>query len=179
MQPLNHCNMKHCRLISRCEVLDRGQKMIKHYEIFADYFQFYLWDAIERPNAPEDYDDEDIRRRVKAAPFIVVIQPARNMDVPVGIEVADAPPPLVLDDWDHIAEASIELPSGRLEIHECTGGSIDIIPVSPGSYRVRACFGGLDTLSEDGLDGDDHYRIVLWRAPLAPVEVLKHYIEPG
>ncbi len=73
------------------------------------------------------------------------------------------PPPLALDDWDHVAEASIELPSGRLEIHECTGGSIDIIPVTPGSYRVRACFVGLDTLSEDWLDGDDHYYITLCR----------------
>ena len=148
------------------------------YQIFADYFQFYLWDAGERPNPPEDYDDDDIRRRIKAAPFVVVIQSVRNNEVPVEIDVALAAPPLTLDDWDHVAEASIEVPSGRIEIHECTGGSIDIIPVTPGSYRVRVCFAGLDTLSDDGVDGDDHYRIALWPAPLAPVEVLKHHIEP-
>ena len=158
---------------------DRSLQVIMRYQIFADYFQFYLWDADKRPNAPEDYDDEDIRRRIKAAPFVVVVQPVRNMEVPVEIEVASALPPLVLDDWDHVAEASIEIPSGRLEIHECTGGSIDIVSVPPGSYRVRACFAGLGTLSEDGLDGDDRYHITLWPAPPAPVEVLKHYIEPG
>ena len=131
-----------------------------------------------RPEAPTDYTEEDTRRRIKAAPFVVVIQPARNMAVPVEVEVSDAPPALELEGWDHVAEASLELPSGRLEIHECTGGSIDVLPVRPGTYRARACFGGLDTLSDDGLDGDDRYRIVLWPAPFAPVDILKQYKAP-
>jgi hypothetical protein len=152
---------------------------LKRYEIFADYYQFYLWDEGERPEAPTDYTEEDICRRIKAAPFMVVIQPVRNMDVPLEVEVAETSPALVLEGWDHIAEASIELPSGRLEIHESTGGSIDVLPLLPGTYRARAYFGGLNTLSDDGLDGDDHYRVVLWPAPFAPVEVLKRYAEPS
>lgn len=147
----------------------------KRYDVFSDYFQFYLWDEGERPDAPTDYTDEDTGRRIKAAPFVVVIQPVRNMTVPVEVEVTDASPALVLESWDHVAEASIELPSGRLEIHECTGGSVDVLPILPGTYRVRAYFGGLNTLSDDGLDGDDRYRIVLWPAPFAPVQVLKQY----
>ncbi len=148
---------------------------MRQYEIFADYHQFYLWDHGTSPTAPTDYTDEDLQRRIKAAPFLVVIQPERNMDVPVQLDLRDAAPDEPLDAWDHVAEASLELPSGQLEIHECTGGSIDIIPLPPGSYRVRACFGGLGTLSEDGLDGEDHYRLTLWPAPLAPVAVLKQY----
>jgi hypothetical protein len=150
----------------------------KRYEVFADYFQFYLQDEGERPEAPIEYTDEDIDRRIKAAPFLVVIQPARNMTVPVEVEVTEEAPALLPEDWDHIAEASIELPSGRLEIQECTGGSIDVLPLVPGTYRARAYFGGLDTLSQDGLDGDDRYRIVLWPAPFAPVALLKRYEGP-
>lgn len=149
--------------------------MSRHYEIFADYFQFYLWDAGKMPEPPTDYVEADLRNRIKAAPFVVVIQPVRNMDVPVVLDLGDAPPPLDLDAWDHVAEASLDLPSGRLEIHECTGGSIDILDVPPGSYRVRACFAGLGTLSDDGLDGEDRYHLTLWPAPAAPVEVLKQY----
>ena len=108
----------------------------------------------------------------------MVIQPSRNMTVPVEIEVSDVPPTLAFENWDHVAEASIELPSGRLEIHECTEGSIDVLPVAPGTYRVRAYFGGLDTLSDDGLDGDDQYSIFLWPAPFAPIEILKQYVDP-
>ena len=153
--------------------------MQKRYEIFADYHQFYLWDHDANPNSALDYDDADIERRIKAAPFLVVVQPERNMSVPVELEVADHPPGGDYDDWDHVAEASLELPSGKLEIHECTGGSIDILSVPPGTYRVRAYFGGLDTLSEDRLDGDDHYRILLWPAPSADIAVLKQYVEPS
>jgi len=149
--------------------------MDRRYEIFADYFQFYLWDAGEMPEPPTDYVETDLRARIKAAPFVVVIQPVRNMDVPVTLALAEAAPVLDLDAWDHVAEASLDLPSGRLEIHECTGGSIDILDVAPGGYRVRACFAGLDTLSEDGLDGDDRYHLTLWPAPAAPVEVLKQH----
>ena len=152
--------------------------MIKRYSIFADYHQFYLWDHEANPDAPTDYTDEDTVRRIKAAPFVVVVQPERNMAVPVDVEIAHEPPELALDVWDHVAEASLTLPSGRLEIHECTGGSIDILTVPAGTYRVRAYYGGLKTLSDDGLDGDDHYRIVLWPAPFADLAVLKQYVDP-
>jgi hypothetical protein len=149
--------------------------MTRHYEIFADYFQFYLWDADEKPEPPTDYSDTDVQARIKAAPFAIVVQPVRNMAVPVVLDVTTTAPTLALDAWDHVAEASLELPSGRLEIHECTGGSVDILDVAPGSYRVRALFAGLDTLSDDGLDGEDHYQLVLWPAPNGPVEVLKQF----
>jgi hypothetical protein len=152
--------------------------MIKRYTIVADYHQFYLWDQGESPDAPTDYTDEDTLRRIKTGPFVVVVQPERDMDVPFELEIMAGPPDPDLDVWDHVAEASLDLPSGRLEIHECTGGSIDVLAVPPGTYRVRTHHGGLRTLSEDRLDGDDHYRIVLWPAPFAELAVLKQYVDP-
>lgn len=152
--------------------------MIKRYSIFADYHQFYLWDHGASPDVPTDYAEADLVRRIKTGPFVVVVQPERNMDVPVEVEITDEPPDLDLDAWDHVTEASLDLPSGRLEIHECTGGSLDVLVVSPGTYRVRTYHGGLGTLSEDRLDGDDHYRIVLWPAPLTNLAVLKQYVDP-
>ncbi len=149
--------------------------MRKQYEIFADYFQFYLWDREMEPQAPTDYSDDDTRRRIKTGPNVVVIQPARNMDVPVEMEILDAAPPDDLNEWDHVAEASLELPSGKLQVHECTTGPVDDLDVEPGTYRVRAYFGRLGELSADGLDGNDHYRIVLWRAPFEAIRVLKQY----
>ena len=149
--------------------------MLRRYEIFADHHQFYLWDHGRSPEPPIDYVQADGARRIKAAPFVVVVQPERNMVVPVVLEITDAAPDTSLEDWDHVAEASLDVPSGLLEIHECTGGSIDIVSIEPGTYRVRAYFGGLDTLSADGLDGNDHYRLALWPAAFAPLAVLKQY----
>jgi hypothetical protein len=126
--------------------------MKRTYSILADYHQFYLWDRGASPDAPTEYTDIDIERRIKAAPNVVVIQPERDMDVPVTLEILATAPELDYEQWDHIAEASLELPSGHLEIHECTGGSIDCIDLNPGTYRVRAYFGGLKELSKNGVE---------------------------
>ena len=45
--------------------------------------------------------------------------------------------------------------------------------VSPGTYRVRALYGNLDSVSPSGLEGDDHYVVVMWPAKWAPLVVLK------
>jgi hypothetical protein len=147
------------------------------FNLFADYHQFYLWDEAVSPDAPSDYTDDDIARRLKAAPHVVVVQPVRAMTVPVTVEVHDTEPAFDQSAWDHIAECSLELPSGRLQIHECTGGSVGRFSVSPGVYRVRAFFGKLGSLDEDQLEGDDHYSVVLWPAPASELRVLKQWNE--
>jgi hypothetical protein len=56
--------------------------------------------------------------------------------------------------------------SGRLVVAGCTDYFPDAarIDVPPGSYRARIYSGNLNSLSDDGLDGDDHYRVALWNA---------------
>jgi hypothetical protein len=144
-------------------------------DVFADYFQFYLWDKVAAPDAPTEWTDQDVATHLKADKHVVVVCPARNMKVAVVLEVHAAEPAYNPANWDHIAECSLELPSGQLELHECTGGSRANLPLAPGTYRVRAFLGSLDSLSPDGLRGDDHYRVVLWPAPFGPVKVLKQW----
>ena len=139
-------------------------------EVFADYHQFYLWDREMTSTAPEDYTDEDVIRRIKVGPHVVVIQPERSMAVSVEIEIHDGEPEYRPDEWDHIAEASLHLPSGHLQVHECMGGSVADLEVTPGWYRVRSFHGGLDTIDESGLEGDDCYKVELW--PAAPSEIV-------
>jgi hypothetical protein len=128
--------------------------------------------------APTDYTDEDVRRRIKTGPHMVVIQPERNMTVPVEVEVHDADPGFDPADWDHIAEASLHLPTGRLQVHECTGGPVGEFAVAPGWYRVRSLGGGFATIDGSGLEGSDRYRVVLWPAPPADVRVVKQWVPP-
>jgi hypothetical protein len=145
------------------------------FDVFADYHQFYLWDRGMTDQAPEQYTAEDVRRRIKTGPHVVVVQPARNTTVPVEVEVHDVDPGFEPAVWDHIAEASLYLPTGRLEVHECTGGPVAEFKVSPGWYRVRCLHGRLGTIDETGLKGGDHYRAVLWPAPEAEVRVVKQW----
>ena len=124
----------------------------KALKVFADYRQFYLWDRGTNPQAPEDYTAADVRRRVKTGRHVFVIQPERNTTVPVTVEVHDSEPAYDPDEWDHIAEGSLHLPTGRLQVHECTGGPVADFRVAPGWYRVRSFHGGLGTIDESGLD---------------------------
>jgi hypothetical protein len=76
--------------------------------------------------------------------------------------------------WLYV-EASINISSGRVVIAGCTDYFPDAIriPVEPGTYRVRIYYGGLASISEDGLEGEDHYQVVLWPEKYSAPKILK------
>ena len=86
------------------------------FELFADYHQFYVWDAGVNPSAPENYTEEDIRARVKVGPNVVVIQPIRRTTVPVELQIGPDDPGFDPSRWDHVAECHLELPTGALQV---------------------------------------------------------------
>ena len=148
------------------------------FHVFADYFQFYLQDEAADGNLGDSWTDEAVSRLLAIAPGTVGVGTVRNMQVPVSVEVLDAQPEPDFEAWDHIAECSIEVPSGRIVIAGCTDYFPDAarIEVYPGDYRVRVSYGSLDKLSEDGLDGEDHYRVQLWQSPAIEPRVLKQRV---
>ncbi len=140
--------------------------------VFADYFQFYLEDGHrdydELTEGWCDWTPQNLANRVIAVPGLLNIATARNMRVPVHVELCASEPETDVDQWDHIVETGINIQSGTLVITEMGTDDL-IVKVSPGYYRVRICFAGLDTLSADGLEGEDTYRIALW--PGSPIEL--------
>lgn len=162
--------------------IDRGISASYQFHLFADYHQVYLEDSQVRIGAEADVGqrvaaldawvaqllNEPVRiRHLGVEPGVICFLTARNMTVPVSVEVRTQAPPEDIEGWDQVVEASLEVPSGRLVVL----GSTDYLPdaprtaVEPGIYRARVYFGGIDTLSPDGLEGADHYRVVLWPAP--------------
>ena len=86
-------------------------------------------------------------------------------------------PVLELDRWDRVNECSIAIESTKLVIAGCTDYFPDAkrIKLTPGTYRVRVLYGKLGTVSEDGIEGDDHYQLQLWPGPaIDPVVVKAH-----
>lgn len=145
--------------------------------LFADYYQFYLQDERADGELSDAWTDESVKRMLATAPGTVGIGTARNDDVPVEIEVGIAEPPVDEASWDHVTECSIELSSGILVIAGCTESFLEAarLEVDPGIYRVRVHYGSLDSVSADGLDGEDHYRVVLWPGVAIEVRVLKQH----
>ena len=147
--------------------------------LYADYHQFYLGDSTfdGDTGAAEFWSPEAFARMLAVAPpGLLGVGTARYDWVPVVVDqLATAPSDDDLDAWDHIVEASLEVPSGRVAIDGCMSyrsAESPHIEVAPGTYRVRVYYGGLDTHDED------HYRIVLW--PLRPYNaprVIKQRLE--
>ena len=132
--------------------------------IFADYFQFYIQDEAAAGDLSQSWDEEAVARLFAIAPGTVGIGTVRNTDVPIVMEIHDHEPRDDLSEWDHVVEASLDVPSGKIVIAGCTDYFPDAmrLDVPPGCYRVRVSYGSLDALSEDKLSGDDHYRLQLW-----------------
>lgn len=86
------------------------------------------------------------------------------MTVPVRVEWHDQRPAPDLDAYQHVAEAGFHCPSGQLVLAGLTdyGATAPHLAVKAGALGVRLNMSGLDTLSEDELDGDDHYLVQLW-----------------
>ena len=143
--------------------------------LFADYHQFYIQDEAADGDLSESWTADAELSLVAVAPGTVGVGTARNVDVPVTIEISATEPDSDFAAFDPVVDCSIAIQSGTLVAAGCTDYFPEAarFPLAPGTYRVRVCFSGLDSLSADGLDGDDAYRLVLWPGePMIPV-VLK------
>lgn len=143
--------------------------------VFADYFQFYLLDETAQEEAGILWTEEAVERMLVAQGRTVGIGTARNMAVPVAISVLRVEPENDFDAWDMVNDCSLSLPSGTLVILGGTAYFPDAprMTLEPGDYRVRVSYAGLGTLSADGLEGDDFYRIQLWPGRPRPLLVRK------
>jgi hypothetical protein len=173
-----------------------------HYDIFADYHQIYLEDCgICHARTALDGRDPAVRaseidawvatlltkeahaRHLGVAHGTLCILTARNSTVPLDVEVC--PTPLEPDPgefaaWDQVMEASLDLPSGCLEVSG-VGDVLGLrqVQVESGTYRARIYYGGVDTVSKDRLQGADHYRAVLWPDPVPlQLPVMLHSHDP-
>jgi hypothetical protein len=148
-------------------------------EVFADYFQ--IWIVCEQARNSEHsflFSGQHLSNRVWTDPGLIIMFTERNMTVPVVVEVQDSKPENDFAEWDHVTEASLDVPSGIIEMEGCGGHNPMQVQVKSGLYRVRMYQTGLGMLSENGLEGNDHYKIVLWPDVLIPPTVLKKW-EPN
>ncbi|MFM9925522.1 hypothetical protein VLK31_21205 [Variovorax sp. H27-G14] len=146
-------------------------------ELFADYFQFYLQDEESEGNLSNAWSEDAVIRMMAVTAGTVGIGTVRNMTVPVTLEFLDAEPRVDLAEFDHVVEGAIDVPSGRLVVAGCTDFFADAprFDLPPGTYKVRLSGSGFDTLSEDGLEGRDHYLVQLWSDSFVEPKVLKQH----
>jgi hypothetical protein len=120
----------------------------------------------------------DAERHWSEAQVDVRMPRSANFFVPLRVEGWGGRPPLDLDAWDHVAEFSLAVPSGKLAL---ASAGIDEVTVgiAPGAYRARWSGRNLDEAAAwEGDDPPDHYRLQIWPGPPeAPRAEIKHW--PG
>ena len=122
-----------------------------------------------------EWTERDGADRAKIAEGVFVCCPVRNMTVPVEIGIWKEAPEIDYDAWQHVVEAPL-VTQGTIEVEECTGyASLAAFTVEPGAYTIRALYRGLDTLSNDGLDGGDFYEVQIWKGPCAGLKVIRRW----
>ncbi|WP_171098901.1 hypothetical protein [Ruegeria sp. HKCCD7255] len=148
------------------------------FKLFADFFQFLVQDEWSAGVDGDLWTEDAMRARLARGVDAFAVRTARNMHVPVEVLVNNKPPKLDLSSWDHVVELSIDLPSGRLVVAGCS----DYLPeaerlvLDKGHYQARVLYSNLDSVYSDGLDGDDRYRVELWKGDAKPLKVLKEFV---
>lgn len=94
---------------------------------------------------------------------IVVVTPVEyNFDMPVRIEVWNAPPPVDLADWAIHITAELEVSSNMLQL-ESTSGEPRSTPIPNGHYFVEIA--GRNFPSQLSPEQNEQWRIRLWPNP--------------
>ncbi|MFW2543626.1 hypothetical protein ACN2XU_13345 [Primorskyibacter sp. 2E107] len=150
--------------------------------LMAAYHQLYIMDHAAVEIAAERWSTDDLVRKAVFGGDHLIVFTARAMDVPLRVEVLPEAPPLELTGWDHIVDGAFRAGAGSAIVMGCMDHEPDAarLPLAPGVYRARVSMAGLDSLSEDGLDGEDRYRVQLWPGPWQAVRVRRmHEPEAG
>ena len=139
-------------------------------ELYASHHQFYVVDT-DASATGDVWDGAALERHLGVGDGIVAVGTIGYTVLPVALELWDSEPPLD-EGWDHVAEASLEIRSGRLGLAGVEGPATpQPLEVEPRTYRVRSAAAGLEGANE--MDGGDSYRVQLWPAPAAEPRVLR------
>ncbi|MGW4474877.1 hypothetical protein ACWENQ_34855 [Nonomuraea sp. NPDC004354] len=167
---------------------------IRRLFLHAGHFQFYLQDAETYGDAIEDGDDDgdpwteeasqSLRIGVETAS--IAVGTAREDWVLMTLRMHGSPPPAgSFDEADHVVEADLDLPTGRLSIFGCDqeAGTADVIALSPSRYRARISYlpTGIVHPDTDDAEQGDHleYRVEMWAtAEERGIHVLKQGPDP-
>jgi hypothetical protein len=155
-----------------------------HGEILVDHSQIFVYDCAFDFGDEADlellYNKESSDRHLGVAPGVLALFTAKwHGTVELDLIVRAGPPGEDISDWDNVVEASLELPSGCMVALAPESSRDDglRIALSAGMYRARVYAGGVDTVDEYMMEGQDQYRVVLWPAPFA--EPILLYGESG
>ncbi|WP_206343998.1 hypothetical protein [Streptomyces mesophilus] len=151
--------------------------------LFADYHQLVLTDEASESSLESAWTEQTLADRIAVAGSTCGIRTEVNVDVDVEVYFAAEPPELDVSSFDHVVEAGLDIPSGRLVVMGCTDYGPDAarLDVPAGPLRIRVQKYNLARAVEADIDSDEsedtmeRIRIDVWPAAYVPPQVFKRW----
>jgi hypothetical protein len=162
----NNPGFKYTAMDNKEEIIERYSPSIKSYNLkfFTEYYQFYIQDKKTKASTDSEifWTSQASEDKIAVEEGLLGISVAKYAEIIVQVNIhPQAQTFFNLQDYDHIVEASINSPSGILQVLDCTAMQLQLeINVTPGIYTVRSSSANLKTVQGDV--GNDFYVIDIY-----------------
>jgi hypothetical protein len=149
------------------------------YELkfFTEYYQFYILDKDSKASTDSEnfWTPQASAYKIAVEEGLLGITVGKYAEIDVEINVLESQNnKRNFDDFEHIAEASIDVTSGVLLIQNCTNfDTILELNLAPQTYAVRCYSAKLSSIKGDV--GEDYYVIEIWASKKFDRRVLKDF----
>lgn len=146
--------------------------MTYKFSIFADYFQIYIeTEATLDGEHGIIWSQKELDELIQVKKGGFVMGTVRDMTVPFHVSIFSTKPDIDYSNWEQINESYIEIQGGKLFIGAMLEETKEI-RLEDGTYQFYALYKNLNTISIDGLEGDDEYYLYLWKVDKAPIPLV-------
>ncbi len=156
---------------------EEQKKIMEQHKLsfFTEYYQFYILDSESegKTDAPDFWNDEAGTRRLAVGEGILGVTVAKYAEIKVEVRALSSEPTEDAE-ADHIVETSLNLPSGLLQIKDCTSyDTVLELNLEKETYRIRISSFKLWTVQND--EGDDYYVVEIWKSEFAETKIIKEW----
>jgi hypothetical protein len=145
------------------------------FSFSTEYYQFYILDSKTKAktDAENFWCTEADERRLAIGDGLLGVTIATYGKASVELLIRLNSPETIME-ADHIVEASIRMPSGLLQVKNCTAYENQFeLPISKGTYRVRISSHNLKNIGANKIE--DCYTIEMWKNNFTKPQILKSF----
>ena len=145
-----------------------------HLDFYTEYHQFFIHDkGFPIDPSYELWTNQAHKDRLAISSGLLSVRTACYGPLKGELILLDKQNHVIdLSEYDHVVEGSIHCESGTLEIIACMSNEPDVsLDVPPDIYRVRIYSSGLNSVVGD--EGDDFYRLEIWKDSFSERRILK------
>ncbi len=148
---------------------------IQKLNFFTEYYQFYILDAETKAStdAPDFWCSTAEPRRLAIGEGLLGVTVAKYAKIKVDVKILNTEP-AIEDNANHVVETSLAIPSGILQIKDCTAyDTILEVNLEKTSHQIRISSFNLGAVKNDV--GKDYYKVEIWKAMPKQTLILKEW----